>query len=1006
MAAVSTITHSRRRKQTTYGKASRSASTWNVKGFSDDEDDLASVANVVRHPEVIVERIKSPVKAASPELPRGTVKESYRVEKRAQKKIRSPKQAKIKEKKLDEWDVPSSDDEVGNSFRRRSPLKIISRRNVVSVVEEQEVSLAPWERRKQPSALDQASDRSETELQASLDKQLQEDDIVLNDSAYTSPEARSPGTLVSPGGGSAAERLKARRTKRTEGDSTDLNPKPRKRVKAANDDKQRQDQKMQDAQAPICEERDAEAPPKMDEEDDIYTFRESIEAGKPRPTAAMRRRMQQVARYGKLPTVARSSPRTMTSAPARLTEMLPDDTDTTEDTTRSPSVSLSRPSTPGRPASAGKTATPETARKTSLTPRQDRMWQELLQEDETTATPSGLPMQGLTLHSNRCALMERTAPSRMLTKSSSDLGPPRQRDRLVDRLKASAPDSDTETTDSEHIESDTEDASMGSDDPMTEESGTSQSQSYSQSTVVLESGPKHTYSRVRSYLPEDSFEDGLMLSLPDAPPKAISRTSSKPKTNSQRSTLDLPESDGEDDGRALRTVHDLRAAGGNQRFMDETASLLEDIASRDTSTRSRRRSALIELTKKLMDSKAFVEKFFRQGFERHVIAELQAPSDDIADFVLIAASATLLSDESPDHVAQSFRDGSAVPWLVQRVHSESDPMMMARDRKNNMSKAAQLTFVEFVGKLSANKALWGDLEPTLISPRTLALKVLDSLVGKLRRSGDRSELVDRHEVQELLFSESSLAEIRHDEIPADLTLSVSVLERLAALGAPVPWPVDVVQRIGQLLVKPVLTGAKLKHLRFLALRLCLSLTNDNIKGCKQLAKLPVVHSLFSTISSGFKGLASQLQDIELDLLVLEMGVIVNLTEHAERARASAVSTETAPLLVELVTAFNIGQKRLLDAETEEETAANVAYGHLAVVLAILCRNRDAKQLIAANLPRKNLGNLIDAVEEFIGHHRKVDRLAFGGEEGGEVWSAFTEKLKEVLDRLKAVAEDD
>jgi hypothetical protein len=467
---------------------------------------------------------------------------------------------------------------------------------------------------------------------------------------------------------------------------------------------------------------------------------------------------------------------------------------------------------------------------------------------------------------------------------------------------------------------------------------------------------------------------------------------------------DLPESDDEDVGGRLRTVHELRAAGSNQRFMDETAGLLDDIAVHDSSARGRRRNALIELTKKLIGSKAFVEKFFRQGFEQKLLAELAAPADDIADFVLAVTLASLTTEDCPEHAAQSLKERNATSWLVRRLMNATDIGKLAKDRKNNMSKAAQSILIDFVNIVCAHETFWGHLSPTSITTRTVMLKALESLVGKLRRSGDRSELVDREEVRAILFSERELGALRPDvELPPDLSLSLSTLESLATLGDSVPWPVEVVQHLGTLLAAPVLASDKLKHSRFLALRLCSNLTSDSTRNCKQLTKLALVHSLLESISRGFRGLASSMQSIDLDLLVLEMGVTVNVVEQVEAARASTASKETASVLVQLVTAFNVGQKRLLEAETEEGAAANVAYAYLAVVLAILCRNRDAKLIITAQLPGKTLNNLIEVVEEFIRHQSRVDKLAFGGEEGGEVWTAFTEKLKGILARLKRAA---
>ncbi|GIZ47342.1 hypothetical protein CKM354_001043600 [Cercospora kikuchii] len=1006
MATASTITHARRRKQTTYGKASRNANAWNVSGFDDDADELASVANVVSHPKVVIQRIQSPVKSPPTERPRATVKETYRVEKQERDRGRLPALAKTRKNKQDDWDVPSSDEEVGNSFTRHAPPKRTARPRIVNVVEEREAPLAPWEKQtvsadmSKNTVLGQKAKLAQTRPQAASHSPPQEDEVELQNDTPQSSALPSPQKLVSPGGGSAIERLKARRAnqKRTDQSSTDSNPKPPKRIKSQ-DAPEPEDQDMQDILK--CEVPARVKLNPMKDDGDIYAFPQSsaddvvLSKGK----TGSRKQIQQSNRRGKLTSLARASPRAMTSAPARLTEMLLNDTDTTADSSRSPTDSLSRPSTPQKLAGSD-----PLAKKPTKTPKQDQMWKDLLSDEAPSSSPSVLPMQQLTLQSTRRTAPSRPAAPRLLAKSSSDIGPPRQRTRLVDQLRASAPDSEMEDSSSDEDESDDDDMDTSSDGHGDDDIANSQSQSQSQTTVAFDSGPKITYSRMRSYLPEDSFEDGLMLSLPERSTPVVSRKSQKSNSASQQSTFDFPDSDDDDDGGRLRTVHELRAAGGNQRFMDETSGLLDDIAVHDNSARGRRRSALIELTKKLMGSKAFVEKFFRQGFEQKLLAEFNGPSDDIANFVLAVASAALLRDDSPDHVAQSCKENNAVVWLTKLLENDSDAKKLVKDRKYNMSKSAQTLFVDFVDKLSLHDTFWDELKPVLITPRIVALKALDSLVGKLRRSGDRSELAGRHELSAILFSQHELTAVRRDEAPLGVSLSVSALERLASLGAPVAWPTEVLQRLGELLVMPVLGSESLKHLRFLALRLCLSLTHDNIRGCKQLAKFPLVRCLFSAIGNGFRNLESQVQAIDLDLLVLEMGVMVNMTEHAEAARQSAAASDTQPLLIELVHAFTIGHKRLSEAETEEETAANVAYGYLAVVLAILCRNRDAKSIIADNLPRKNLDNLIEAVDEFIEHHRRVDKLTFGGEESGDVWSAFTEKLKGVLDRLKAAAQ--
>lgn len=1029
MAAMSALTHARRRKQATYGKASRNSSAWNITGLADDEDELASAASVVAQPAVEVRRLKSPLKSTTIDTSK-IATDTQRVGERVSEPRRSPKHVESRSMKQDMWDVPSSDDEVGNSIMRRSPPKPVGRRKFDSVVEE-DVPLAPWEQKRtlrtgtalaQPAGANQ--DATEMQLRAKKGPQAQQGKEVLPNAGSVSPEK-----LVSPGNGSAADRLKARRQlldrsaasvaseiqksspttqKRLEHGSSDLNPTPRKRHRQANEATgDGGDVAM--LNVPGCSLSSVQAGNK------VLPMAPSIagEHASVKSRAASRQQMQRNPRRGQLSNASRISPQTMVSAPARLTEMLVDDTDATADCSHSPTTSTSRPSTPQKHSDSTSTSSPETARKTTSTPKQDHLWSQLLSEDSAVGSPSVLPLDGLTLHADRRTGVKRTAATRILTKSSSDIGPTRERTKLVDRLKASAPSSDSDRSGSEQDESDAEDVDMSSDEPAAHESGHSQSQSYSQSTAsFVESVPRITYSRVRSYLPEDSFEDGLMLSLPSAPKAAaapsISRKMTSLNSASQQSIYDLPDSDDEDSSGRLRTVHELRAAGSNQRFMDETSGLLDDIAVHAMSARGRRRSALIELTKKLMASQAFVEKFFRQGFEQKLLAELAAPADEIADFVLAVALVSLLTEECPEHAAKSMKERHGTAWLAQRLMNDSCMAKRAKDRKNNMSKAAQATFIEFVDIACAHGTFWGDLRPTAITTRTVVLKALDSLVGKLRRSGDRSELLGREEVRAILFSEHELDLLmgHQEELPTDMCLSVSTLENLATLSDGSSWPPEVVQQLGKLLISPMLASEKLRHLRFLALRLCSNLTSDNVRSCRQLTKLTVVHSLLECVSRGLRGLGSSMEAIDLDVLVLEMGVTINVAEQVESARASAASRETAPILVQLVTAFNAGQKRLLEAETEEGAAANVAYAYLAVVLAILCRNREAKVMIAGQLPGQKLHTLIEVVEEFIRHQSRVDKLAFGGEEGGEVWTAFTEKLKGILERLKTAAEQD
>ena len=84
----------------------------------------------------------------------------------------------------------------------------------------------------------------------------------------------------------------------------------------------------------------------------------------------------------------------------------------------------------------------------------------------------------------------------------------------------------------------------------------------------------------------------------------------------------------------------------------------------------------------------------------------------------------------------------------------------------------------------------------------------------------------------------------------------------------------------------------------------------------------------------------------------------------------------------------------------EESQSNVAYGYLSVLLGNLCQNDQVLRKIQSKLPNRRLHILINAVEEFIQYHQKVDRDMFDGDEGGEISINYTERLQSVVDRLR------
>ncbi|KAK5108282.1 hypothetical protein LTR62_008597 [Meristemomyces frigidus] len=723
----------------------------------------------------------------------------------------------------------------------------------------------------------------------------------------------------------------------------------------------------------------------------------------------------------------RTTPHKGVSAPARLAEMLPIDTDTTEVLSRSPSLPHSHQSTPKRDASStpGRAGTAAGA----LTPKQTELWSQLLPSDHPAPSPSRLAIKELTLSGRRRRGGAVSSISSTLAKSRSDVPELHtRRVRLVDRLKASAPSSDLddsdEESDDEDLDAPIELAETGVEFVLAANADEQQIkalQPQANSQSAIEGGPKITYARTRSYLPEENLEDGLLFDLPaftPVKPAGVARQASRTNTASQKSAFDLDDSDDEANSGRMRTIHELRAAGRNNRFMQETETLLEDATHSSAAAKTRRRNALVELALKLMD-KAYAERFYGQGMER-VLADSIATCgrDVVADLPLSAAFALLMLADPPEHTVKALGDSGVLTAFTYMLEDRSDSGTLVKDRQSNMAKTAQGTFVNLVSTLLSHEALWGESGSASVSPRVMALKMLDLLVGRLRRSGDRTELLTHRQLQ-LVLPEG---QDEHPNSVMDTGLAISVLESLSSSALNLEWPEALLQRLAITLPELHAHPETRRHIIFLALRLILNLTNDNPRNCAIFAQnQATIQYLFTAVGRGFTHLealppptttsqSDQEDTLTYDLLVLSTGCTINLSEHSPLARHQILSDPATNItLLSLLRILTHAQNSISSATSLTESARNVAFGYLSILLANLCLDPDVRTFVAGHLPGRNLGLVVDCVEEFLRHHERVDGLvaggagAFEGEEGQEVWGGFTEKLRGVLGRIRGVA---
>lgn len=413
-------------------------------------------------------------------------------------------------------------------------------------------------------------------------------------------------------------------------------------------------------------------------------------------------------------------------------------------------------------------------------------------------------------------------------------------------------------------------------------------------------GPKYTYSRQRSMLAEEDLMQQLALDMPTQPVQPpIGR---KPRRGSIPVLKPFQsfheEAEAEDGTTTIRSVHELRQAGANNRFLDEIEDLLDRIGDPSSPPSSMRRSGLLDLASKIKD-KNFVRQFRANGVEQRLFVHLGQETDTIAGFLMISILLAVLFEASMPHIVAQLRRQGITRLLIRLFESQSDIVSLSKDRKSNMSKVAQSLVLEnqaFLLKIS----LWEDLLPQVISCRTVALKCLELMVRQAREAGNSSDIISKELTTKLFSILESASEESSWELPQgkqaiDFHLALSALESHSIVPRTIHdesiWISDYLPIIADALEvalkRPIDNFGPLQGL---ILRLTLNVTNNNPKASDVFAKGSLMAVMGRVIVTKFQEILRFLTEeafsVAVDHLILALGVMINFAEWSELARES------------------------------------------------------------------------------------------------------------------------
>ncbi|KAF1813489.1 hypothetical protein P152DRAFT_513712 [Eremomyces bilateralis CBS 781.70] len=656
----------------------------------------------------------------------------------------------------------------------------------------------------------------------------------------------------------------------------------------------------------------------------------------------------------------------------------------------------------------------------TITPKQKELWSALLESPET---PNREELQRLRLSEKKVAFLHR---------SSSDIP---KRSRLIDSLRlhgSASNESEEEDDDDEKMEEADGTPRRGGKRKVQEAFETRNAKVTQNShvrTFVSSAGARMTYGETRTLLQEDpkTFEEQLDDMFPDPVP-----------LSSQPIDEELEDPQG-----AMRSVHELRAAGGSQRFAEDLEALLEDISATTPGSTGRKRSAMCELAEKCAD-KDFVERMCTTGFIGRMFEIGASETDTIVLFAWGIAVALALKLGTSGIVAQgaweaSHRMEQSYGSLSRLLDMDADIVRIGKDRKTNMSRASQISlaqFKEFVlkGVLFQN----GTPQQTTLSPRDVTLRFLESLLRKLRKSGIRDTILDEQVVAKIIeIAQKSL------KSPGPRDHCISILEFESGSGK--SFPTEQIHAIVTVITSILSmdeTYNTTSDLLELTLRLILNLTNNEPTACAIFSSpaSPIILQLLTSTVHLFSTCTSIATSptppsathlVSIDRLILTLGATINLAEFSDPARRAALSPvppsnhqpnppkPPTTILSSLLHTFLAGRAHLaaatiddLQAESTKQHSSfsqlQIAHGYLAVLLGNLCQcpavlSAVREELARTTRPGQSGGRetdtglrvLMKAVREFITVYRAANGAGSGGhgeEEGQEEGEAGEEMV--------------
>ncbi|KAJ5953413.1 hypothetical protein N7454_000309 [Penicillium verhagenii] len=550
----------------------------------------------------------------------------------------------------------------------------------------------------------------------------------------------------------------------------------------------------------------------------------------------------------------------------------------------------------------------------------------------------------------------------------------------------------------------------------------SQPDSHGQDPTIAPSphlrGSKVTYARQRSFLDDLILDDGpprmnLATGVENDPLGDIHCPNPSVGPRARLFTIAEPSND---DG-TVRSIHELRQAGGNARYRGAIEAIFEDIEDKHIST-SGRCNAFVQLCSKLLDTN-LARQFLECNFDKRLVDLLSKDLDLTSSSLALCAYGLCAIGRPLPYILASAAWPKLLDISLPLLDVQDDLLGMARAPPQKISKATQLSIQHILPQLQSTLLL--DTDAARLSPCLLALQCLRTTIVAVQEKGENptgpSVPLLRRLVNLMISTNSYLRKSSNNTsalTSQTLVLGLSILEAHTTFGGPLQRDhrdvlVSIASLYGLLSMgseDPVNTTSQ--SIRNLYIRVILNVTNSHPSLCDDFATPEMIGELATIAITKFADLAQEplVQDnnSSLDTVILALGALINLSEQSETSRVIFLNPEISdrPLLDQLLDLFSVHFDSTSEAHSVPEVHHNVAVGYLAVLLLALCLNPSARIQVTKSLNSKGLSVVLSTVEEFLQYHRKIEQelqpLPVQGDSKG-----FHTRLQDLIIQIQHIA---